>query len=185
MAIVKSTEIAAAGNYPAFRTNQRERKVLQVSNQYVPTTSTDWGSSVPATHDAALDALAAAGGGSPNGMATATVVYDFAVNGGVVGAIPLSVTLPSKAIIVEVIRDELTACTSTSSTGTIILGTPTDGALEQTALTADGGAVTVASSGGSAVPKKLTAARVLQVTVATNAILAGKIRYFIRYMKSE
>lgn len=185
MSINKKTEIAQAPAYPAFRHNPRERKVLETSNQYAPTTSADWGSSAPATLDAALDQLASSGAGAANGMAVASVVYDFSVNGGAVGVIPLSVSLPSKAVIVEVIRDELTSCTSTGSTGTIILGVPTEGALEQTALTADGGAVSLASSGGTAVPKKLAAARTLQVTIATNPITAGKIRYFVRYMKSE
>lgn len=185
MAIVKQNEIAAAGNYPAFRLNQRERKVLQTSNQYVPAVSADWGATAPATLDEALNQIAASGAADANGMATVSVVYDFSVNGGATGSIPLGVSLPDNAVVTEVIRDEVTACTSTGSTGTIQLTVPTDGALEQTALTADGGAVTLASSGGSAVPKKTTAARVLQVTIATNPLLAGKIRYFVRYYRSE
>lgn len=176
--INKATELAGAGNYPSNRLNQRERKVLQVATSYSPATPGNW-AVAPTTQDAALDALAASNAGGV--MATLSVTYDFSINGGATGSIPLGVSLPNKAIVTEVIRDEATACTSTGSTGTIILNVPTDGNLEQTALTADGGSPTVASSGGSAVPKKMTAARQLQVTIATNPLLAGKIKYLVRY----
>lgn len=182
MAINKKTEIAQAPQYPALRHNPRERKVLETSNQYVPADSADW-ATAPATIDDALDALAASGAAAAQGMAVASVEYDFSVDGGAVGSIPLGVSLPDNAIIVEVIRDELTAATSAGSGATIILNVPTDGNLEQTALTANGGAVTLASSGGTAVPKKLTAARQLQVTIAVEAVTAGKIIYHVRYFK--
>lgn len=183
--ISKAVELAGAGNYPANRLNQRERKVLQVAEEYQPTTPSNWGSTPPSTQAAALDALAASGSGSPHAMASASAVYDFSVNGGAIGTIDLGVSLPAHAIVTEVIRDELVACTSTGSTGTIKLVVPTDGSLEQTALTADGGSPSLASSGGSAVPLKTTAARELSATIATNPITAGRIRYFVRYYISE
>lgn len=179
--IVKATEIAGAYNYPSNKLNQRERKVLEVSDQYAPATAANW-SPAPATIEAALDQLAANNSGGV--LKAVSVTYDFSVNGGAVGAIPLGVSLPNKAVVVEVIRDEVTAATSTGSTGTIQLTLPTDGALEQTALTADGGSPSLASSGGSAVPKKTTASRQLQVTIATNPVTAGKIVYFVRYYQS-
>lgn len=181
----KATELAGASNYPANRLDQRERKVLQTAEEYSPASPSSWGSTPPATQDAALDALAASGAGAQFGMAVASVVWDFSANGGAIGSIPLGITLPSKAIVVEVVRDVLTAPTSTGSTGTIQLTLPTDGALEQTAKTADGTGAGASESGGTAVPKKTTAARTLQVTIATNPILSGRIRYFVRYMKSE
>lgn len=183
--IVKATELAGAGSYPANRLNQRERKVLQTAEEYAAASAANWGGTAPTTITSALDALASSGAGSTHGQATASAVYDFSVLGGTVGTISLGVNLPSKAVVTEVIRDELVACTSTSSTGTIKLVVPTDGSLEQTALTADGGSVTLASTGGSAVPVKTTAIRALSVTIATNAVLAGKIRYFVRYYISE
>lgn len=184
MSIVKATELAGAGSYPANRLNKRERKVLQTAEQYDPTTDANW-STVPTTVSGALDTLAASGASSQYGMATATVVYDFATSGGAVSSINLGVTLPDNAIITEVIRDEITAATSAGNGATIILNVPTDGNLEQTAITADGSTPTLASSGGSAVPKKLTAARELRVTIATEAVTAGKIRYHVRYYKGE
>ncbi len=180
MAIVKAEQIAQAGNYPAYQLNKREQKVLEVADQFAPADSTAWGAAAPDSITDALDQLASSGQ-----MKTISATYDFSIQGGTTGVKLLGVNLPDNAIVVEVIRDELTAATSTSSTGTILLGVATDGALEQTALTADGGAVTVASSGGTAVPKKLTAARELQVTIATNNVLAGKIQYFVRYMQGE
>lgn len=178
MAINKLAEIALA-DYPSEHLNARERKVLEVAESYSPANSSDW-SSVPTRQDQALDALAAGNGA----LRSLTATYDFSVQGGTVGDHSLGVSLPDNAVVVEVIRDEVTACTSTGSTGTIQLTLPTDGALEQTALTADGGSPSLASSGGSAVPLKTTAARTVQVTIATNPVLAGKILYFIRYYLS-
>lgn len=185
MAIVKSTEKNNAYDYPQYKLNMRERKVLQVADQYVPASSSNWGSTAPSAQDTALDQLAATGVAQAQGLRIATVVYDFAVNGGAVSTIPLSLTLPAKAIIVDIIREEVTAATSTSSTGTIILNVATEGNLEQTALTCNGGTATVASTGGTAAPVKLAAARVVNAVIATNAILAGKIRWYIRYYQGE
>lgn len=179
MSISKATELLGAGDYPANRLNQRERKVLQVAEQFEPASDSDW-TTPPTTMSAALDALAAGGAG---GLKSATATYDFSVHGGGTGSIDLDVSLPDNAIVVEVIRDELTACTSAGNGATIILNVPTDGNLEQTALTADGGSPSLASSGGSAVPKKLTAARELRVTIAIENVTAGKIQYFVRYFQ--
>jgi hypothetical protein len=182
MSIVKATELAGAGDYPANRLNQRERKVLQVAEQYAPAASSDWATAPDSIGDA-LDALAASNSGGK--LKTASVVYDFSVNGGTAGNINLALTLPDNAIIAEVIRDELTACTSAGSTATITLNVPTDGNLEQTGLTADGGSPSLASSGGTSVPKKLTASRVARVTIANENVTAGKIEYFIRYYQGQ
>jgi hypothetical protein len=181
--INKSTEIAGAWNYPENRLNQRERKVLEVGNQYDAASAADWGGTAPASLDAALDTLAASNSGGA--LKSLSVTYDFSVNGGAISSINLGATLPDNAIVVEVIRDELTACTSGGSNGTIILSLPTDGNLEQTALTADGGSPSLASSGGTALPKKTTAARAIQATIATSALTAGKIQYFIRYYQGQ
>lgn len=179
--LTKAGQLARSGHYPSKDLNKRECKLLEVAESYSPAVSSNFSPAVT-TMSAALDQLAANNaGGIERSLA---VVYDFSVNGGAVGTIPLSASLPNKAVVTEVIRDEVTALTSTGSTGTIILNVPTDGNLEQTALTADGGSPSLASSGGSALPKKTTAARTLQVTIATNPVLAGKINYIIRYFVS-
>ena len=179
--IVKSVEIANDYNYPTNRLNMRERKVLEVANTYVPAVPANWAVQ-PANQDAALDALAAGGAATINQVVSA--VYDFSVSGGAVGTITLPVTLPNKAVVLSVYRDVVTPVTSTGSTGTVLLGLPTDGALEQTALTANGAAISVASTAGTAAPKKTTAARAVQVTIGTNPVLAGKINYIIHYYVS-
>ena len=56
MAISKSTEASAAGNWPARRHNQRERKVIETVESFTPTTAGDWDTS-PTTQDAALNEL--------------------------------------------------------------------------------------------------------------------------------
>lgn len=183
--INKANEILLAGNYPAFRLNQRERKVLQTAEEYAPAIPSNWGSTPPATLSAALDALATSGAPSAFGMRTVSAVWDFSVNGGAIGTMSLGVSLPSKAIVAEVIRDIETTADSTGHTGTIQLVLPTDGALEQSALAANGSDSGQASSGGTALPKKATAARALSVTIATAALTVGKIRYFVRYYQGE
>lgn len=172
----KKTEISGASAYPSNRLGQRERKVLQVSDQYEPINPDNWAVQ-PEDMDDAIDMLAEA----VKVVKAVAVVYDFSIQGGTVGDLPLGVTLPDNAIIVEVLRDETTSATSGGALATIQLSVPTDGALEQTGLVANGGAPSLANSGGSALPKKLTAERELQVTIAVEAVTAGKVHYYIRY----
>lgn len=176
----KKTEISGASAYPSNRLGQRERKVLQVSDQYEPINPDNW-TTQPEDMDDAIDMLAEA----VKVVKGLTVVYDFSIQGGTIGNLPLGVSLPDNAIIVEVVRDETTSATSAGGTGTILLSVPTEGALEQSPLTANGGAPSVANSGGSALPVKLAAVRELQVTIATEAVTAGKVHYFIRYYVGE
>lgn len=182
MAIVKATELAGAGDYPAFRLNQRERKCLQVGEQYDAALDASWGSSVPTTLSTALDSLAAAVNPTAFGMVSASVLYDFSVNGGTIGQHNLALTLPDNAVVVEVVRDVLVAPDSSDDLGTIQLNVPTDGNLD-TSMTADGAATSLATY--DTTPTKTTAARTVRVTIATTALSTGKVRWFIRYYKSE
>jgi hypothetical protein len=177
MAISKADQLAQAGQYPSKELNKREQKVLQVAESFSPAVPGDW-ETAPTTQDEALDALAAAGSSI---MAVSTVEWDFSVDGGAVGNINLGVTIPDNALLVEVVRDVLTAPTSGTSTGTIQLNVPTDGAVDAS-LTADGAAASAATF--DTTPLKLSAARELRVTIGTEAITAGKIKWFVRYMKS-
>lgn len=182
----KAQELAGAAleNYPANRLNNRERKALQTAEEYTPAVPSNWGTP-PTSQDQALDALAASGSTSPYPQQTTTAVYDFSVQGGTVGNHSLGVNLPNKAVVTEVVRDIITTADSVSHTGTIQLGVPTDGFLEQSALTCDGSDMGQASTGGTALPKKTTAVRALSVTIATNNLTAGRIRWFVRYYISE
>lgn len=119
----------------------------------------------------------------------ATAVYDFAVDGGVIGAITLAGTigLPDNAVVTAWTYDVLTTCTSATDAATIALSVPTDGALttaiaiSNAANPWDAGAHLV----NTALPKKLTAARNLQITVASEAITAGKIVFTVQYYVSQ
>lgn len=114
------------------------------------------------------------------------VTYDFAVNGGAVGAIPLAVTLPDKAVISRGYGDIITAFTSTGGTGTIALGANTGNDL-LAAVDADtlSGQFDLIPAGAIANFVKATAARVITLTVATNAITAGKAIFFLEYVISQ
>lgn len=182
--INKYTEISLAGNYPAFRLNQRERKILQTSEEYTPAIPGNW-SPIPTTVSGALDTISSAAGARPFGAVTTSVVWDFSVNGGAVSTIDLGVSLPAKAIVLEVVRDILVIPDSTGHTGTIRLGLVTDGAVEQTALVANGSNSGQAQTGGTSVPKKTTVTQDLSVTIAVAALTVGRIRWFVRYAKSE
>lgn len=126
-----------------------------------------------------------AGTASPGALGlsqVATVVYDFTVNGGAISTIPLGVLLPSGSLVWAVTMQVVTAPTSAGSTGTIKLVLPTDGDL--TALvTANGSAVNL-NTVASTVPKAATALRNLSVTIATTALTAGKLRFFVHYVQS-
>ncbi len=114
------------------------------------------------------------------------VDYDFAIHGGGVGAIPLGVTLPNKAIIAKAFGDIITAFTSTAGTGTIALGANTTNDL-LVAVDADtlSGRFDLIPVGTVATMVKATAAREITVTVATNAILSGKAVFFLEYVISD
>ena len=171
MTINKATELASVGNYPANRLNKRERKVLQVSNSYVPANAATWGATPPASMDDALNILATSGIAK-----VATVTYDFSINGGAAGNIPLGITLPNKAIVTESYLDVLTAVTGA---GSLTFTVPVEGVLHTGSITS---ATTVGPQTTNLVtPKKLAADRILQATIATG-ITAGKVQFFVRYL---
>lgn len=114
----------------------------------------------------------------------AMVTYVFGTDGGAVSAIGLGVTLPDNAVVTKVIQDITVDCDSTGDTGTITLGLPTDGAISAT-TTCDGTNAGVTSTLPSGTPVKLTAARQLTATIATNAVLVGTMRWFVYYVLSN
>lgn len=115
------------------------------------------------------------------GYAVAT--YDFAVDGGAVSEIDLSIAIPDNAVVLQVVSDEITTLTSAANTATIEakLGTTAagDGTISdvRTADGANGGLVDEATN----YLKKTAAARNIHVEIKTEAITAGKISYIILY----
>jgi hypothetical protein len=109
--------------------------------------------------------------------------YSFATHGGAVSEISLGVTIPSGATITDVIMDETTTLTSTSSTGTIELELATggDGTISdvKTCNNSNTGVLKAAVAQSSV---KTTQARLLTVNIKTNAILAGVMKYIVKYI---
>lgn len=183
MAIVKSTEIAAAPNYPSRRLSPRERRVLEVSDSFVATTSTDWPAGAPTTVSGALDQLAT---GNNKGQLV-KVTYDFSVDGGTVGNKSLALTLPNKAVVVRAGYHVLTTFTSggaatvavklgAQASGDIIGSTPIAFGTLTAGTFADGDVLSFATA------KKTTAARIITFTIAGAALTAGKLDIFVEWV---
>lgn len=126
---------------------------------------------------------------------SATVLYDFSVDGGTAGTIALtgSPTIPDNAAVWVEAYEVITTCTSGTDAATIALQLPTDGALTTAIAISDASnpwdaGVFNGVSGGLAtpLPKKTTAARVPSLAVAGGEDLtAGKIVFYLRYFVTE
>lgn len=119
-------------------------------------------------------------------------IYDFSTQGGAVSTISLkdadgvNVVLPLGAIITNVIAHAVVAVT-TSASGTLSLGanTTTDlmGATADSTLSLNA-IVAGTPVGTAATSVRLTAERTISASIATGALTAGKVYYFIEYMLS-
>lgn len=125
---------------------------------------------------------------------SATVLYDFSVDGGTAGTIALagSPSIPDNAVVWVESYDVITTCTSATDAATIAIQLPTDG-LISTAIAISAGSnpwdlgVYSRIAGGLATPLtvKTTAARVPSLLVAGGENLtAGKIVFQLRYWVS-
>ena len=112
----------------------------------------------------------------------AVATYSFASQGGAIGTVSLGVNLPSGALVTSVTTEVVTAPTSAGGTGTIKLVLPTDGDLTAT-LTANGSATSL-NTLDTTVPKKATAQRTLSATIATTALTAGVLKFYVFYVQS-
>jgi hypothetical protein len=114
---------------------------------------------------------------------TVEALYDFAVDGGATGTITLrgDNTIPSGSVITGGFIDVETACAS--ATGTMAI--QAEGAGDILAATGQAGLTTgrksVVPAGTGATSVKTTAARSLQVVIATAAFTAGKFRVVLFY----
>lgn len=119
-------------------------------------------------------------------------VYSFAASGGAVGDITLkdedgaALVLPAGAIITNVIAHVVTACTSGGSATVALKANSAADLCAATAVASLTSNALIAGVpvGTAATAVRLTAQRTLKVTVATAALTAGKIHYFIEYMLS-
>lgn len=116
------------------------------------------------------------------GVVAAT--YDFAVSGGAQSTITIqSNAIPANAVITNVYADELTNVTSGgSATVAVVVGSTTITTAQAIAGFTGAIAMTLASS---ATAVKVAAGGDLKVLIATEALTAGKVRFFVEYMVSE
>jgi len=117
-------------------------------------------------------------------------VYDFSVDGGLVGSVPLNdasgspLNLPEKAIVISS-HIEIEAAVTSGGSATVAFGLigNTDAfkaATGKASLTLD-----AVFAGGNDLPLKIAAPTPVAVTIAVAALTAGKIRIFIKYIEGN
>lgn len=128
----------------------------------------------------------------PHRIARAT--YDFAEHGGAIGQIGLGVTLPDNAIVTRAWYEVLTTLTSAADTATISIDIPTDDVAGIVAAIAIGdvsnpwdiGRREAIQTGTVAnFSEKTSAARELSITIAVQAVTAGRFILFAEYVVSD
>jgi hypothetical protein len=116
-----------------------------------------------------------------SGLRSESVLFDFDNDGGAVGDVEFARNLPAGAIVTKIISDEITTVTAgAGATLTLKAGsTSLSGAIAfDTGLTGiDNQALAGAVDG-----IKLSAASELKLTIATNALTAGKVRFYVEYL---
>lgn len=184
-------QVTTKSNYPNSsprkyrqRLGKQEQRIVEIAEDYSPTTSTDWtegvgAASAPSTQDGALDALAAASSGAA--MKFVKAEYDFSDDGGAISSIGLGVTIPDNAVIAYVLQDIVTAL---AGAGTLQLNVPVNGTLAATLDNTDSGQV-VGTPNWTTGFVKTTAARELTVDIAGAVLTGGKVEFLVAYMLSE
>jgi hypothetical protein len=110
--------------------------------------------------------------------------YDFSVSGGAVGDITLaSSAIPAGAVITRVFHEELTNVTSGGS-ATVTLKAGATALTDAVAIATFSGVKSEALA-SSATAIKVSAASDLKITIATAALTAGKVRFYVEYMISQ
>lgn len=185
--LVKSSELAGGlvASKGGNRLSKAERFALAMADKYEPAAPANW-ASAPDSVVEAIDAIAAAypvgSAGAAGSAKTVSALYDFSINGGAIGTIGLGVSLPAKAIVLEVIQDTLVAPVGVGATAILRIGAT--GTLSDANIVGDSlGAAAV--SPVSTLPHKSSAGGELGVVVTAAALTAGKVRWFIRYVISE
>ncbi len=123
-----------------------------------------------------------------NALRCVAAQYDFAIHGGAVSDIGLRVSLPKGAIVVNAFAEVLTAPTSADSTATIAI--KVEGANDIFTAAAVSGAPWSTTGMKQAIPdlatvadyKKATVDREVTMSIAVQALTAGKFNVFIFYV---
>lgn len=104
--------------------------------------------------------------------------WDFSVDGGAVGTISFGQSLPANAIVTNVWTDEETAVTGATSVTLNAGATALTGALD---MTGDSGIKARSLAVADAV--KVTSSSELNIAIATNPATAGKVTFYVEWMK--
>lgn len=111
----------------------------------------------------------------------AKVTYDFSVVGGAESTIALEGYLPANVLVTGVWIREVTNVTGASATIKLVCGS-TDITAALTGTNIVTGAATLISS---ATAVYVSTAGQLKVTIATAAVTAGKLEYFVEYVDNN
>ena len=140
-----------------------------------------------------VDGVSAPGANGLGLFRVARATYDFAVNGGAISAINLGVTLPDNAIVCGGFIDVVTTCTTAGAdAGTMAIHV--HGANDIVVAVAVSAATDWDAGLHAIVPKantpestgiKLTAARAVTATIATQVFTAGKFHVFLYYLQGD
>ena len=119
--------------------------------------------------------------------------WDFAVDGGAISAIDIDAQLPDNAIIVGGFVDVITTLTSATDAATVAIHAQTANDIVAAIAISNGGnpwdaglkAIIPKANTPESTGIKLTAARDITVTIAVEAVTAGKFNLFLDYVLSE
>lgn len=137
--------------------------------------------------------LAAANTEGLHAARVARAVYDFSVDGGIIGDIALGATLPDKARVTRSWCEVITPLTSATNAATVAISIPENdvaGIFAAIAINdvsnpwAVGIHVGIQDGVIANISEKCTAARALTMTIDVEALMAGKIVFFAEYVVS-
>ena len=141
-----------------------------------------------------VDGVSAPGVDGLGLLRVARATYDFAEHGRAISTINLGVTLPNNAIVVGGFIDVVTTCTTAAAdAGTMAISIQSANDLvTATAVSAGGNiwdeglrAIVLKSNTSESTGIKLTAARAITATIATQAFTAGKFTVFLHYLQGD
>lgn len=104
------------------------------------------------------------------------VTWDFSKDGGAVGDVSFGVSLPAGAIVTGVLSDVETTVTGATAATLKAGSDPLTSAIDLTAASD-------VEKQDDEVPVKLAAASELKLSIATNAATAGKVSFYVLFVK--
>ena len=118
------------------------------------------------------------------GVRSESCVYDFSEDGGAAGDVSFGRKLPAGAVVTEIVSDEITALTS-GGAATVQLKAGSTDLTDALAFDTDFTGTETQALASSATAIKVSSASELKITIATAALTAGKVRFFVKYLLSN